>query len=135
MSIWQKRQAVQEQGKFIMQINQICLQYCLTVYDFLTRENSSQTRCYFLNSTWLQVWPITTTCRYFPRVEFFFSTSPIPVSCRCRNWKKLLEASVVSTASATVRAVLRLLTPFCFTDHKLENLGPLLVDYLDMRSL
>ena len=26
-------------------------------------------------------------------------------------------------------------TPFCFTDHKLENVGPLLVDYLGMRSL
>ena len=35
----------------------------------------------------------------------------------------------------TVRIVLRLLTPFCFTDHKLENVGPLLVDYLHMRSL
>ena len=30
--------------------------------------------------------------------------------------------------------VLRLLTPFCFTDHKLEN-GPLFFDYLGMRSL
>ena len=34
-----------------------------------------------------------------------------------------------------MRIVLRLSTPFCFTDHKLENVGPLLVDYLDMRSL
>ena len=49
--------------------------------------------------------------------------------------KKLLAFRVVSTASVTVRIVLRLLTPFCFTDHKLEDIGPLLVDYLDMRSV
>ena len=118
-----------------MQINQICLQYCLTVYDFLTRVNSSRTRCFLLNCTWLQVWPVTTTCRYLFRAEFFFSISPVPFSCCCWNEKKLFAARVVSTASVTVRIVLRLLTPFCFTDHKLENVGPLLVDYLDMRSL
>ena len=49
--------------------------------------------------------------------------------------KKLLAARVVSMASVTVRIVLRLLTPFCSTDHKLENVGLLLVDYLDMHSL
>ena len=37
---------------------------CLTVYEFLTRVNSSRTRCYLLNCKWLQVWPVTTTCRY-----------------------------------------------------------------------
>ena len=49
---------------------------CLTIYDFLTRVNSSRTRCYLLNCTWLQVWAVTTTCRYFLRAECFFSTSP-----------------------------------------------------------
>ena len=44
--------------------------------------------CYLLNCTWRQVWLVTTTCRYFLRAEFFFSTSPVPVSCRCRNFKK-----------------------------------------------
>ena len=131
---------MQEQGKFIMRINQsvysLISDVCPTVYDFLTRVNSSRTRCYLLNSTWLQVWPVTTTCRRFLRAEFFLLTSPFlfPAAAGVKK-TSCGQSCFYDHRDCLVRIVLRLLTPFCFADHKLEHVGPLLVDHLDMRSL
>ena len=95
-----------------------------TFCDILTKVNVPQSRYHWKSHNPLQILLPTTICRCFLRVEFFADTFPIHPFWNYPNHKFSFGQSCSSGHRDDQCLTRRLSTPFSFSDHKLENVGP-----------